>query len=325
MEITRYRWADCTHIQHVDDSGQPVNWVEVKNPVNSIVDAQPDFDCPACEDPDVTQPGISIMPRVPESTRQSAPAQTTTLNPIVDAFNPSQPMPTSQGPTTSANDNLAAQQVIFNPYELTAPANDVQQEMVNPYTLTFPADNYLAAQQTIPNPYESAFSTNNYFDAQQAIVPYASTVPHNDYLASHQQLYDSAGQVVVPPFYGPTGPMDFASTAPTSGPTNQLASASINTHHSPKNTKPPKHKPGKECPEGHPNCHWHYTDSCHKNPATCTIALQAIKASFHAHGEWRHAPAGWNEAHKSCIRVENPVMCPFHAELARSVFGSSCR
>lgn len=47
-----------------------MGWVEVRDPINSIVDAQPDFDCPACEDPDVTQPGISIMPRVPESTRQ---------------------------------------------------------------------------------------------------------------------------------------------------------------------------------------------------------------------------------------------------------------
>lgn len=70
MNITRYRWSDCPHVQHVNDSGQPMGWVEVRDPINSIVDAQPDFDCPACEDPDVTQPGISIMPRVPESTRQ---------------------------------------------------------------------------------------------------------------------------------------------------------------------------------------------------------------------------------------------------------------
>lgn len=70
MIITRYRWTDCPHVQHVNDSGQPMSWVEVKDPVNSIVDAEPSHDCPACEDPEVTHPGISIMPRVPESTRQ---------------------------------------------------------------------------------------------------------------------------------------------------------------------------------------------------------------------------------------------------------------
>ncbi|KEQ66684.1 uncharacterized protein M437DRAFT_81164 [Aureobasidium melanogenum CBS 110374] len=317
MNITRYRWSDCPHVQHVNDSGQPMGWVEVRDPINSIVDAQPDFDCPACEDPDVTQPGISIMPRVPESTRQSAPAQTTTLNPVVSSFTPSQPMPDTYKSTTSVNEHLAAQQAMVNPYEPAVSINDdpaVRQGMFNPYSIS--------------DPYASAFPANHSFDAQQAVTPYASTVLNNDYLAvqqpldhqyHHQQVYNSAGQVSVPPSYGPTRPMELAGTIPAYGSIHQLATGSIHNSHSPKKTsKPPQHKPGKECPEGHANCHWHYTHWCHDNPATCTFALQAITASFHAHGEWRHAPPGWNEAHKSCIRVENPVMCPFHEELARS-------
>lgn len=70
MQITRYRWSDCTHIEHVDDSGQPMTWIEVKDPVNNIFDADPPYDCPACQDPEGTHPGISIMPRVPENSRQ---------------------------------------------------------------------------------------------------------------------------------------------------------------------------------------------------------------------------------------------------------------
>ncbi|KAH0028166.1 hypothetical protein KCU78_g3723, partial [Aureobasidium melanogenum] len=303
MIITRYRWADCPHVQHVNDSGQPMSWVEVKDPVNSIVDAEPSHDCPACEDPEVTHPGISIMPRVPESTRQStsAPAQTTPLNPVVDSFTPSQAMVDLHEFIPSTNDHLAAQQAMVNPYESAVHANSylaVQQNMMNPYALTLPSNNYPAVQQPLDYQYQ-------------------------------QQVYNSAGQIVMPPFYGPAGPMDFAGSIPTAGPTNQLAAgplhhASVNSKNSTKVArKSPLHKPGKECPEGNANCHWHYTGSCHENPATCTLALQAITASFHAHGEWRHAPAGWNEAHQSCIRVENPVMCPFHAQLARSVFGSS--
>ncbi|KAG9647714.1 hypothetical protein KCU95_g8331, partial [Aureobasidium melanogenum] len=301
MNITRYRWADCPHVQHVNDSGQSVSWVEVRDPINSIVDAEPSHDCPACEDPEVTHPGISIMPRVPENARQSAPAQTTPLNPVVNSFTPSQAVADPHESTTSANDHLAAQQAIINPYESAIHANGylaTHQDMVNPYASTISADNYLAIQQ-----------------------------PH-DY-QYQQQIYNSAGQVVMPPFYGPTGRMGFAGTVPTAGPTNQLAidslhHASVNSNHNTKIAgKSPQHKPGKECPEENANCHWHYTGWCHKNPATCPLALQAITASFHAHGEWRHAPAGWNEAHQSCIRAENPVMCPFHAQLARRVLGSS--
>ncbi|KAG9581710.1 hypothetical protein KCU77_g11604, partial [Aureobasidium melanogenum] len=238
MNITRYRWVECPHVQHVNDSGQSMSWVEVKDPVNSIVDAEPSHDCPACEDPEVTHPVIIWR-------------------------------------------------LAYFSYA-----------WMNPYALTLPSNNYPAVQQPLDYQYQ-------------------------------QQVYNPAGQTVMPAFYGPAGPMDFAGTIPTAGPTSQLATgslqhASTNSNHNTKIAgKSPQHKPGKECPEGNANCHWHYTGWCHKNPATCPLALQAITASFHAHGEWRHAPAGWNEAHQSCIRVENPVMCPFHAQLARSVFGSS--
>ncbi|KAH0353522.1 hypothetical protein KCU83_g2912, partial [Aureobasidium melanogenum] len=320
MNITRYRWSDCPHVQHVNDSGQPMSWVEVRDPVNSIVDTEPSHDCPACENPKITHSGISIMPRVPENTRQSAPAQTTPLNPVVNSFTPSQAMADPRESTTSANDHLAAQQALVNPYESTALANNdlaIQQGMFNPYALTLPTNDYPAVQQPLDYQYQ-------------------------------QQVYNSAGQIGMPHFYGPAGPMDFAGTIPTAGPTNQLAAdslhhASVNSNHNTKIAgKSPQHKPGKECPEENANCHWHYTGWCHSNPATCPLAreflqplvylvlayqvavtVQAITASFHAHGEWRHAPAGWNEAHQSCIRTENPVMCPFHAQLARKVHGSS--
>ncbi|KAG9965530.1 hypothetical protein KCU61_g1710, partial [Aureobasidium melanogenum] len=341
MNITRYRWSDCPHVQHVNDSGQPMSWVEVRDPVNRIVNTEPSHDCPACKNPEVTHSGISIMPRVPENIRQSAPAQTTPLNPVVNSFTPSQAIADPRESTTSANDHLAAQQALGNPYQSAVHANiypAVHQDMVNPYASTVSVDNYLTAQQAMVNPYESTALANNDLAIQQDMInPYALTLPTNNYLAVQQpldyqyqqQVYNSAGQTGMPSFYGPAGPMDFAGTIPTAGPTNQLAAdslhhASVNSNHNTKIAgKSPQHKPGKECPEGNANCHWHYTGWCHSNPATCPLALQAITASFHAHGEWRHAPAGWNEAHQSCIRIENPVMCPFHAQLARKVHGSS--
>ncbi|CAD0099402.1 unnamed protein product [Aureobasidium mustum] len=65
MQITRYRWSDCVHVQHVNPEGEPMTWVEVRDPKNEVFDATPPYDCPACENPDVTQPGISIMPPRP--------------------------------------------------------------------------------------------------------------------------------------------------------------------------------------------------------------------------------------------------------------------
>lgn len=185
----------------------------------------------------------------------SARAQTTPLNPVVNSFTPSQAMVDPHEFIPSTNDHLAAQQAMVNPYESAVHANSylaVQQNMMNPYALTLPSNNYPAVQQPLDYQYQ-------------------------------QQVYNSAGQIVMPPFYGPAGPMDFAGSIPTAGPTNQLAAgplhhASVNSKNSTKVAgKSPLHKPGKECPEGNANCHSHYTGSCHENPATCTLARKFLQ------------------------------------------------
>ncbi|KAI4852720.1 hypothetical protein E4T44_01298 [Aureobasidium sp. EXF-8845] len=87
--------------------------------------------------------------------------------------------------------------------------------------------------------------------------------------------------------------------------------------------KKDEHKPGEPCPDNHPNCHWHYSRWCHESPVTCRLALQAITAAFHAHGAWKDAPIGWNQVHELCVRAVAPIMCSFHAQLQRRIYGSS--
>lgn len=65
MQITRYRWSDCVHVQHVNPEGEPMGWVEVRDPTNDVFDRTPVHDCPVCEDPEGTHHGISIMPPRP--------------------------------------------------------------------------------------------------------------------------------------------------------------------------------------------------------------------------------------------------------------------
>lgn len=237
----------------------------------------------------------------------------TPLNPIVDSFTPNQAIPYHHESTIAANNYLDVQQDMVDPYALTGSAENylaVQQAMINPYASTvsgdnyhavqqtlpdayssaFPGEDYLAVQQAAPLPYESTFPSHDYSAVQQVLLnPYASTLPINgneNFAAQHaqeyqQQFYSPNGQAVMTPYYGSTGPMGFAGTVPTSGPTSQFAA--VSPHHAPvENTlnaknaaKLPQHKPGKECPEENTNCHWHYTGWCHRNPATCPLARKS--------------------------------------------------
>jgi hypothetical protein len=45
--------------------------------------------------------------------------------------------------------------------------------------------------------------------------------------------------------------------------------------------KKDEHKPGKPCPDGHPNCHWHYSRWCHESPVTCRSARKYLRPLVH--------------------------------------------
>jgi hypothetical protein len=45
--------------------------------------------------------------------------------------------------------------------------------------------------------------------------------------------------------------------------------------------KKDEHKPGKPCPDGHPNCHWHYSRWCHESPVTCRSARKYFRLIAH--------------------------------------------
>ncbi|CAD0086601.1 unnamed protein product, partial [Aureobasidium vineae] len=78
---------------------------------------------------------------------------------------------------------------------------------------------------------------------------------------------------------------------------------------------PKKHAYGRPCPDGDSDCHWHHqqTQYCHVPWNQCSLALNAIKQSYRAGGEWIGAPEGWNKAREPCLVTAEK--CKIHAEV----------
>lgn len=200
----------------------------------------------------------SVTQRTTPSTRKSRhshvqPAATLTLVSMVLAQDPSQSKPSPRPPFRS----LAL--TAF----LSAPAIPMPVSMMNPKVRDFRPSSY---------PHESSFigSSSGYGHNR------AMSHPGPNYY-SHGNMYHNAPPGMVYPDQFP-----LTSTGHPA-PYGQLAQHAPNpaalTYKTPtkKEIKAmaaarDAHKPGKQCPEGHAFCHWHYANWCHDDPATCRPA-----------------------------------------------------